>query len=349
MNDPVFGRIKSKIKMIVKREPFLVSDNNRAIYIFLAPDYGNFGDIAISYAQRIFFKNIFPEYKVVEIPLSKFYNYLLGLKKIIKKNDIVAVMGGGNMSDLYEYYEEIRRQTIKAFPNNLIVSFPQTISFSDNKNGEKSLNRSIEIYSKHKKLILFAREKKSYLTMKEYFQKNDVFLMPDMVFYLAGKVGSNDCTNNTIGLCLRTDVERLIDVDTEKRIKSILKDYKFKNIKTHTQDNNIKFDKKDEQFLAFLNEIKEIKLLITDRLHGMLFSYITGTPCIAFDNNNHKIRESYNAWLEECDYIKVIDEDDIDNLNSIVKEILNSKRNTVNLDEEFKSLENIIKSSMRTI
>ena len=40
------------------------------------------------------------------------------------------------------------------------------------------------------------------------------------------------------------------------------------------------------------------KIVITDRLHGLIFSKITSTPCIAIDNSNNKIRETYNAWLK---------------------------------------------------
>ena len=33
-----------------------------------------------------------------------------------------------------------------------------------------------------------------------------------------------------------------------------------------------------------IEEFQSAELVITDRLHGMIFSVITGTPCIAFDN-----------------------------------------------------------------
>ena len=43
----------------------------------------------------------------------------------------------------------------------------------------------------------------------------------------------------------------------------------------------------------FLNkkfrEFSERNLIITDRLHGMIFAAITGTPCVAMDNISHKI------------------------------------------------------------
>ena len=54
-----------------------------------------------------------------------------------------------------------------------------------------------------------------------------------------------------------------------------------------------------------LEQIMHAGIVVTDRLHGMIFAAITGTPCIALDNYNHKIRETYN-WLEHLPYILYI-------------------------------------------
>ena len=94
MAKQVLSRLKSKVKSLVRRADFIPPDGNKKIYVFLSPDYGNYGDIAISYAQKVFFKKILPEYKIIEISVSKFYNYLLALKKVIKKDDIIVVVGG---------------------------------------------------------------------------------------------------------------------------------------------------------------------------------------------------------------------------------------------------------------
>ena len=43
--------------------------------------------------------------------------------------------------------------------------------------------------------------------------------------------------------------------------------------------------------------------MITDRLHGMVFSAITGTPCIAMDNVSHKVYGAYQ-WLSYLPYLR---------------------------------------------
>ena len=91
-----------KLKMIVKSEKIPLNNTKKKIYIFLAANYGNFGDIAITYAQREYLTKILPDYEIIEIPASKFYNYYRFLKKNITKHDIITIVGGGNLGNLYE-------------------------------------------------------------------------------------------------------------------------------------------------------------------------------------------------------------------------------------------------------
>ena len=51
-----------------------------------------------------------------------------------------------------------------------------------------------------------------------------------------------------------------------------------------------------------LMEFSRAELVITDRLHAMLFAAITGTPCVAFDNSSKKVSGVYE-WIRHLDYI----------------------------------------------
>ena len=55
-----------------------------------------------------------------------------------------------------------------------------------------------------------------------------------------------------------------------------------------------------------LDEFRKSKLVVTDRLHGMLFAAITGTPCIALGNSSGKVKGVYD-WLTHLDYIQYVD------------------------------------------
>ena len=67
-----------------------------------------------------------------------------------------------------------------------------------------------------------------------------------------------------------------------------------------------------------LSEFSTASLVITDRLHGMIFAAITETPCIVLNSLSHKIRGCYE-WISNLDYIRFADS--IDEVPSIIEEL----------------------------
>ena len=55
-----------------------------------------------------------------------------------------------------------------------------------------------------------------------------------------------------------------------------------------------------------MQEFCDAKLVITDRLHGMIFAAISETPCIVFSNYNHKVGGTYE-WIKQLPYIRYVE------------------------------------------
>ena len=53
-------------------------------------------------------------------------------------------------------------------------------------------------------------------------------------------------------------------------------------------------------------EFRSREAVITDRLHGMVFAAVTGTPCVALDNVSRKISGVYQS-MTSLSYIKTAD------------------------------------------
>lgn len=141
--------------------------NKKKVIVALAADYGNLGDVAITLAQEQFLQKIFPEAEIIDFPIAMTFTHMKSLKSIVNESDIITIVGGGNMGDLYPDIEYFRQFVIKQFPKNKIISFPQTIQFKN----EKNLKKCVNVYSKHRNLTLVAREKYSFDIMKENFKK----------------------------------------------------------------------------------------------------------------------------------------------------------------------------------
>ncbi|MFH4969060.1 polysaccharide pyruvyl transferase family protein [Gaetbulibacter sp. M240] len=319
----------------------------KRIFIFLAADYGNLGDVAITYAQHKFLQKHFPNYLVTEIPISKTIEGISFVKKIISKDDIITIVGGGNMGDLYPLIEDFRQAVITNFPMNKIVCFPQTVDFKNNIIGEKALKKAIKVYSNHKNLILSAREKRSFDFFNTHFMKNKILLVPDIVLTLDKTKPERE--RKGVIVCLRNDKEKKLNKDQENTLFKII-DNNFKDKKTrdtHIGGAHLPLFNRVKALNKIWNEFKGAEMVITDRLHGMIFCYITNTPAIVFLNNNHKIQSSF-YWIKNANYINLIelfsDEEIINTIKFLKTE--NNKRAKEDLEYRYSEFLEVIKENI---
>lgn len=305
--------IKTRILLFLKKFEklnyfsYLKNSTNKKAYVFLAADYGNLGDIAITYSQTQFLKKSLKDYEIIDVPISRTLEGIFMIKKTIRKDDIVTIVGGGNFGDLYNQIEFYRKLVVESFSNNKIISFPQTMDFSNSKKGEKALLLAKKSYSRHKNLTFVAREKVSFNMMKDTFLSNNVILSPDIVMSL-NKIEPTFKRNGVV-LCLREDNEKLLKPEEQTKLMELVnKNFKTKsNYDTHINKDNLTVEKRIFELEKIWDVFKNAEFVITDRLHGMIFCYITNTPCLVFQNNNHKIKSSYE-WIKNKSNIKLMDE-----------------------------------------
>ena len=276
----------------------------KRIIIMGIPHHGNIGDNAIAVAEEELIKKYFPDYKLY-LMQEKYLDICADkVKKIINKGDIILLHGGGNIGDTYVRPEKGRREVIKLFPDNKIIIFPQTAYFSETEEGNKELEISKEIYNNHKNLVILAREEKTYKFMKENFYNAKIYLTPDIVMTMHKKSNKN---REGALLLFRTDKEKTLNNTDIEKIKEIaenkFKKYILSDMNLGSGIVNIGGAKREQILESKFNELQEARIVITDRLHGMIFAAITETPCIVFGNFNHKISESYK-WLKNLGYIQ---------------------------------------------
>lgn len=283
---------------------------DKIAYIFLAADQNNLGDLAIRQAQEWFLKEILPkDYTVVSITQNDTYLFTKSIRKQLKAEDIILLQGGGSFGDLYPKADYGRIFLCKYFKHKPIVSLPQTIFFSKSNYGRwrKSINR--KSISKLSNLILATREQKSYRMAQKLFNNNKVILAPDIVLSLLPKIRerhNQDKKRSGIIVTFRSDTEKYISDSDSLSIMSVLKSSSNIISKIDTDNGGDRVITTTEGFkkvTSLLDKYSSAKLVVTDRLHGMIFAAITGTPCIVLPNSNHKIKETYTSWLHICNYI----------------------------------------------
>lgn len=301
-------QIKQKILYALSKvdEEFICRHDSpkKKIVVGLACDYGNLGDVAISLAQQDFLEKNYPTHQVIIFPISETFTKMKSLEALLAPDDVITLVGGGNSGDIYPDIEFARQFILKKFPQNTIISFPQTLDYTPEV-AEKKLKKDKKTYQQHPRLKLAAREEKSCQAYTTFYEKES-FLCPDIV--LSWKKELPQVKRSGILLCLRQDKEKNIQLPTdflgELKAQATLT---FRD--TQLDVSHLPLEKGKQEVEDILKEFSKKELVITDRLHGMIFSAITGTPCIALDNQNRKVSGVHKLWLEKrFSQIRVIKE-----------------------------------------
>lgn len=318
----------------------LNNNSSKTAFVIGTPTHINIGDSAITLAEIQFLKQNGYE-DVLEITLHEYISYRKCIRRMIPHSADIFLMGGGFMGSLWPAEEEWRQKMLEDFCQHRIVVFPQTIYYEKDSAANAIMLKSIEIYNNIPKLTLVAREHISYDLMKKLYPKCSVLLTPDIVLSMNQKIFNQ--TRNAILTCFRYDKERNISLEDEQQLIQNLKKKGYRVYETDMMsDTQITVNNREKIVDDKLRQFASAKLVITDRLHGMVFCAITGTPCIVLSNNHHKVKGTYE-WIKHLDYIKYVTD-----ITEVIKQVayLYQRENCVfHLDVElFSDLRNLIRT-----
>ncbi len=268
------------------------------------PVHSNLGDYAIINAELDFISEINKESDVIVISMPFFHTHKNYLKKRLSTGDLIMISGGGWMGDLWPINELVIQDIVNTYKENTIIIFPQTVFFE--KKGEL-YKKAMSIYGSHKNLHIFARDKKTY-----DFLINDMdldggrcYLVPDIVYSLKCNIVNQP--RNGVCFCLRKDSEK---VSGDEEINDVLdffikQNYQIFYTDTVLKKRNDKISKNKMNVYKKITEFSKYKVVVTDRLHGMIFSLLSKTPCIVFDNKTKKVSESLK-WINGINSVLLV-------------------------------------------
>ena len=197
---------------------------------------------------------------------------------------------------------------LKLFPDNKVIVLPQSIYYEPTDSGNLKKKNAIRNYHKHPNLYFIAREQNTYNLLKNELMagKDGCFaLTPDIALYLKYESLGN---RNKILWCLRHDGEKNNNSNViVKHIKYLLDKHEFSHEYTDTYVNySIPIENEEKEVCLKLQEFSKARLVITDRLHGMIYAAISGTPVIAMDNSTGKVGNIYGLWLQSIPHIRYV-------------------------------------------
>lgn len=292
-------------------------------YFIGTPEYTNLGDSAIAIAQMLFLEKCGYRKKYIkEFTQSEYNNYSGLIYRYIGKRHLVCGIGGGNLGNQWFNEELFRYRFIDAFPENPMVIFPQTVFFTDDEVGKQAMEASKSHYEKPNNLTIVSREKVSYDLLNTLYHNPQKILTPDIVLSTTMEDYGVTVKKRSGGLLVfRSDAEQAMTEADRERIISWLNDNEilFKQTDMYA-DETVTKDNRMELVRKKMQEFADSQIVITDRLHGMVFATLTGTPCIVFANNHHKIKGTYD-WISYLPYIKYVN--DVEDAIKIIPQLLN--------------------------
>lgn len=304
----LFHRIRRSVKRAAqKRNSFrkyvypVIGKHPRKqdVFLVLSPTYRNLGDHAIAKAEMDLLAQWGIPCREVTIDviqvLAKYGDYgVFG-------QSTVFITGGGFLGSLWPHMHEMTCRIITENPKAKIVILPNTLYFDLTAEGDQLFEASLKVFNLPNVRCIYLREKVSYnLVSGKYTAAK---LMPDAAMSM------NECRaglkRSGCLICLRNDKEQTLSEAQTAAVFSSAQALFSNSVGTmdmrHRVD--IPLDKRMEKLEQKFDQFRYAELVITDRLHGMIFSAITGTPCIVLNSRSHKLAGCYE-WIRHLDYIR---------------------------------------------
>ncbi len=343
----IIGEMKKFRRSIIfyfkfQRKIYKLRRKNSKIYFCVGSAvHGNMGDQALGYCRHEFLKKIGVQaHSIIEFTSRDEMRFWEQICKCIQQEDIILLRGGGYWGDLWLDGFDNLLQWIKAFPGNKVVVFPQSIFFSNTKEGEEIKKASLDIIVQAKNLHLFARDYASYERLKELYVTANVYVTPDTVLAYKPDLGNDSIARKGVIFCIRKDKESYIEQTKIEELKTLFAQldetitYQDTSIDFQLQKINDRKKKLEELWRAFASA----KMIVTDRLHGMIFATITGTPCIVYDNIDGKIGHQFE-WIKNLEYVRFAKEEQ--DMLALCLELLNKGGSEYPLEKIFPQFEDL--------
>lgn len=317
----------------------LVCEQNDVAVLFGCPIHNNLGDHLITLGELKYLEELGFDKTIVQIPKQVYWIYKERIKKGITLKTKIFINGGGWLGDLWPEDDFFMQDIVNTFKNNRIIIFPQTVYYEGKQGVLDTKKKAIQVYRMCKDLTICLRDKASYDFFASMLPCAKVLLLPDIALYVnrwAPKKEYNSRTIFSAGICLRKDKERVDDNKLiYQKILDLLyrKGFKVSCVNTMARIAVPIFVRKmvvNKRLLQFAQK----DIIVTDRLHAMIFSIITRTPCIVFDNKSKKVSGVYNTWLSQFEGIcPLFLEYDEKVVNRFVNSIIDKKDIEWNFDE----------------
>jgi exopolysaccharide biosynthesis predicted pyruvyltransferase EpsI len=246
------------------------------------------------------------------------------LDRLLADDGVVLLHGGGNFGDLWPAMHAHRESIIQCLSDRRIVQLPQTVHFDNEEAGEESLAR----LATHPNLTVMARDQRSLDRLVQAGISARLSRDATSALWPGRPVALTPVGSSRVLFLLRSDKERRTPIPTN--LISEAQDWtdlgltfdptdrtgrvvdRCLNIIDHTQERfgralpALCRARREQQrlrsnqlFDAAVDVILSHDVIVTDRLHAMLFGLAYGRPVVAVDSGYGKLDSYIDTFLDE--------------------------------------------------
>lgn len=283
-------RLTMGVALIKRKAKLSTKQFGKSIFMMGTPVHGNLGDQAIVIAEeRFLFCNGFSKKQIIEVDNEILIHRFHDIKAVVKPIDLLVIDGGGNLGTLWAEEDKKIAKIISTFFLNTVIVFPQSCFYESKSKFSEILqiNNTI-LYSKNPNVSFFLRDLNSYKLFTLLYPQQDAALCPDIVLFTPRKKSMKK--KKIIYVCKRSDKESTGVFPDVSTIDALL-DFKFKIrfIDTVVKKRIGAFNRR--HIVGWLlKKLSNASFVITDRLHGAIFSFLSETKCFCFDNLSGKVK-----------------------------------------------------------
>ena len=282
-----------------------------------------------------------------EITLTGYEKEKEHLKRLIREEDVLILPGGGFFGNLWPRGDVLRRDVFKTWPENPKIMFPQSVCFTEDEEGQQQLEECRMVYGDSHALLAFRDETSYQIIENLFAGKSGqeeilnqvssdfnreesdtevrtdpettdpdteapvemprLFLTPDIVTWSDRRNRAAEERQDAL-LILRSDQESALTNAESRNLKQQLRSAGYSIAETDmVQKPQASPASRSIRLDSLLHRIAGSQVVVTDRLHAMILSALTETPCVVLGNSYHKIR-AFMPWMEKVPYVRYIED-----------------------------------------
>ncbi|MEZ5114062.1 MAG: polysaccharide pyruvyl transferase family protein [Nocardioidaceae bacterium] len=283
----------------------------KKVVVALAGFYQNLGDMALTYSQKRLIEDVLPDHEVLLFSSNDSYRRMRALKNICTDDDIITTIAGGNMDDISRRSKTAVAISSENFLGTRSFLSPRPLLFRILRKAAQR-KHSARTYGRHPRLTIFGQEPETLQRMKAAFPTTPIGYCPDIVLSL--QLENPETPRDGVLVCIRNDKEANLSPEQRELIRNQVLNLHENVTFRDTVDIAVEEctpETYESTLEGFWDLLRHQQVVVTDRLHCMIFCAITKTPCVVLANSNHKIEGVYRQWLSNLKYITFVEEFDL--------------------------------------